>query len=376
MLRFILRQLLHDPVRTALTITAMAAVVAVILVLEGFNEGLLAQLRSAVINRDADLIVTQAGVSNMTATRSILPQFARRDVEAVEGVAAADPLTGISMIYRQGDRRAPVSLLVFDTGGGPSRLLAGSGPKQVRDIVIDQSLADKFDLEIGQPFILSDFEFKISGIAQGAAAFFTPFAFIRYDDLIDFYLQSDVAADITTFPMLSFLLLELKDNVDRQVVARRIEEAVPSVDVFTPEALAENDKALGNALMGPIFRFMIDVAYVIGILVTGIIMFSAVNARRHDFGVLKALGFSHGFLSLSVVIESLILALVAIPLGIFFARFIAAAFEAAMPLYLILASEPLSVIRTAVACLVFAVLGALAPIHIIRRLDPGLVFRS
>jgi len=376
MLRFIYRQLLNDPGRTTLTITAMAAVVAVILVLEGFNEGLLAQLRSTVTDRNADLIITQAGVSNMTATRSILPQFARRDVEAVEGVATAYPITGIPMIYQQGEQRTPISLLVYDTGGGPVRLIAGTPPTKARDIVIDRSLASKYGLVLGQPFVLSDFEFRISGFTEGAAAFFTPFGFIRYDDLIDFYFESDVAADITTFPMLSFLLVHLDKNADRQVVARKIEQAVPEVDVFTPEALAGQDEALGRALIGPIFRFMIDVAYVIGVLVTGIITFSAVNARRRDFGVLKALGFSHGFLSLSVVIESLIMALIAIPFGVLLARFIAAAFEAVIPLYLILASEPVPVIRTSIACLVFAVIGALTPVHIIRKLDPSLVFRS
>ncbi len=359
-----------------LTITAMAAVIAVILILEGFNEGLLAQLRNTVISRNADLIVTQSGVSNMTATRSVLPQFTRQDVEAVEGVAAAYPITGIPMIYQRGQQRTPISLLVYDSGGGANRLLTGIQPDKARDIVIDESLADKYSLTVGQPFVLSDFEFRISGISTGTAAFFTPFGFIRYDDLIDFYFESDIAADITTFPMLSFLLVQLDNNADRQLVAGRIEDAVPEADVFTSEALAAQDEALGSALMGPVFRFMINVAYVIGILVTGIITFSAVNARRRDFGVLKALGFSQSFLSRSVIVESFLLVLIAIPVGVLFARLIAAVFESVMPLYLILASEPIPVIRTAVASLIFAVLGSMTPVRIIRRLDPSAVFRS
>lgn len=376
MLRFVSRQLMHDPGRTVLIIFAMAAVVTVILVLEGFNEGLIAQLRNAVTDRKADLIVTQAGVSNMTATRSILPQFARRDVEAVEGVASANPLTGIPMIYQHGAHRTPVSIVVYDSTGGPNRLLDGSVPSEPRDIVIDRSLASKYGLSTGQLFIVSDFEFRISGISEGSAAFFTPFGFIRYDDLIDFYFESDIAADITTFPILSFLLLDLDGNADPGVVARRIERAVPEVDVFTPKALADQDEALGRALLGPIFRFMIDVGYIIGVLVTGIITFSAVNARRHDFGILKALGFSHGFLSLSVVAETLAMTLVAIPLGIILASFIGAVFEQVMPLYLILATEPGPIIRTGVASLVFALLGALSPLRAIRRLDPAMVFST
>lgn len=376
MLRFLYRQLTLDPVKTSLTALALAAVVAVILILEGFNEGLVAQLGDAVTDRQADLIVTQAGVSNMTAARSVLPQFTRRDVEAVAGVAVAHPLTGIPVIYAEGEKRTPIFLLVYDSGGGPERLASGRTVTEPRDIVVDRSLAVKYGLKPGDPLVISDFEFIVSGIADGAAAFFTPFGFARYDDLIDFYFESDVAADISTFPLLSYLLVELAPGANREDVAAAIEAQVSQGDVFFPEELAAEDEALGRVLFGPIMKLLIGVGYVIGVLVTGIIMFAAVNARRHEFGVLKALGFSHRYLSASVLLEALILALLAIPAGVLLAAAIGSAIEVTMPLYRILATEPVPVARTAVACLAFAALGALIPVRLIRRLDPGLVFRS
>ncbi len=296
-MRLIYRQLLYDPARTALTILAIAAVVSVILVLEGFNQGLLAQLRNTVMQRQADLIVTQAGVSNMIATRSVLPQFARDDVEAVDGVVAAEPLTGIPVIYAEGEQRTPIFLFVYDTGGGPKRLLSGTPALAPRDIVIDHSLAEKYDLRPGNAFIISDFEFHISGISDQSAAFFTPFAFARYDDLIDFYFESDVAADISTFPLLSFLLVKTNPNVSAVAVEKAIESAVPEADVFVPEKLAQEDESLGRVLFGPIMELLIGVGYVIGVLVIGIIMFSEVDTRRREFGVLMALGFSDRYLS-------------------------------------------------------------------------------
>ena len=73
--RLIYRQLRLDSVRTALTSVALAAVVAVILVLEGFNEGLITQLGRAVTDRGADLIVTQSG-------RGALNMFPGREMDA------------------------------------------------------------------------------------------------------------------------------------------------------------------------------------------------------------------------------------------------------------------------------------------------------
>lgn len=191
MIRLVYRQLRFDPLRTVLTATALAAVVAVILVLEGFYAGLFVQLRNTVLDRDADLIVAQAGVANMTAARSILPQFARRDVEAVEGVAAARPLTGISVIYEQAKQRTPIFLLVYGSGGGPKKLISGSAVTEPRDIVVNRSLAAKYALKPGDSFIVSGFEFRISGFTENSSAFFTPFGFARYDDLIDYYFESD-----------------------------------------------------------------------------------------------------------------------------------------------------------------------------------------
>ena len=43
-----------------------------------------------------------------------------------------------------------------------------------------------------------------------------------------------------------------------------------------------------GVLFGPILKLLIGVGYIIGVLVTGIIMFAAVNTRREEFGVLKA----------------------------------------------------------------------------------------
>ena len=134
MLQYIIRQLQLDISRTLMRGGAIAAVVAVILVLEGFYAGQLVQLRNTSLNRGGDLIVLQAGVSNMIAVRSVLPQFSRQDVEVVNGVASVHPLTTIALIYEQAGIRTPISLFVYDTAGGPGELLAGRPIEQDREI--------------------------------------------------------------------------------------------------------------------------------------------------------------------------------------------------------------------------------------------------
>lgn len=370
------RQFRLDPVRTALTTLSIASVIAVILIFEGFMEGVAEQSREAVLNRNADLIVAQAGVRNLTLARSVLPQFARTEVEAIPGVREAHPLTGIPVIYSQSGVRAPLLLFVYDIDGGPSLLVDGQSISAPREIVVDLSFARKFDLTIGDSLVLSDFEFKVAGVTRGSAAFFSAFGFVRYDDLIDFYFESDLAADISTFPLLSFLLVDVADDAALAAVADAIEASVDSADVFFPEEMADQDEALSRTLLGPIIRLLVVAGYISGAFVVAIIMFAAANNRRQSLGVLKALGFSQRYLVGAMIVEALVLTMVALPAGWLFAHLIATAIESLLPLYRIPVDMPLPLIRTMAASLGFGVIGALMPIGMIRRLDPADVFRS
>lgn len=376
MFTLMFRQLRHETARSLFMVLAVAAVIAEILILEGFLAGLYDQLRNAVLNRGGDLIVTQAGVSNFIATRSILPQVTRLEVEEVEGVRIAHPLTGISAIYERDGRRTPIMIVVFDTAGGPKKVVSGKATPEDRGIVIDRALAVKYGLAPGDPLRISDFEFKVSGVSEQSSAFLMPFAFITYYDLIDFYFESDVAADIATFPLLSFLLVDTEPGADPMAVAARIEERVDAADVFLPGDLARKDEALGRELLGPILSLLLVVSYGIGILVVGMFMFATVQGRRRTLGVLKALGFRSRALGGAVMLEAAILIMLALPVGVALSHAIAQIMEEIAPVYVIIASEPSAVARTALVCVAFAALGALIPVRAIATIDPAMVFRG
>ncbi len=374
--RLIWRQMMYERGRTLFVCVAIAATLAVVLLLEGFQQGLFTQLRQVVLKRGADLIVTQAGVSNFIASRSNLRQLSRIEVEAVDGVREAHPMTLLPVIYDNHGRKTPIFFVVYDTVGGPSPIVKGTSIRAQNQIVIDKSLADLHGLTIGSAFVVADYEFSVTGITRDAAAMFTPFAFITYDDLIDFYFNSDLVGDISNLALLSFLLVDLDSGADARRVAMKINAAVPDVDVFRPAALAENDAALGKTLFGPVMNALISISYLICLLVISIIMFAAVNSRRRSFGVLKALGFSQVKLAVGMLLEVLILTSVAFPLAVIIALAIARLIEVNEPLYLLSVMQPLPFLRTVIAGFLVAIVGALLPIHLISGLDPMTVFRG
>lgn len=373
----IIRQITHDSLRTLLTCISIASALALILLLEGFQSGLLIQLRNVALNRGADLIVAQSGVSNFVASRSLLPQLSRERIEAVDGVIEAHPITMVPVIFdKPGYRKSPIFFVVYDTLGGPSKLREGRISTNEREITIDESLAVLYDLKIGDPFIVADFEFRISGIAQQASALFTAFAFITYDDMIDFFFDSDLVGDISNLPLLSYLLVELQAGVDRSAVREAIESAEPEADVFEPGELALNDEALGRTLFGPVIGVLIGAGYLIALLVVGMIAFASVHARLRNFGVKKALGFANRTLALEMVLETIIIVLLSFPLALLLAGLAGLIIEFLVPLYQVPVLELATLLKTLFAALVLAVIGAYLPYRLIARLDPAQVFRN
>jgi len=372
---FALRQLQLDKVRTLLTGIALSAVVAVILVLNGFEQGQYYQLKQLVLNRHADLVAAQAGVTNFIAVRSSIPQLARAKVEAVEGVVEAHPLTAIPIIYNKDNMLTPVYVLVYDDMGGPSTIVVGHELGKGREIVIDRSLAQKYNIHPGDKFLVTDFEFTVAGITN-EAAFMMPFAFINYDSMVDLFIESEIAPDLSTFPLLSYMLIELAPGADAAKVAQDIEKAVPSVEVLTAKQLAINDVNLGKVFFKPIMGLLVSIGYIIGMLVVGLIMYADIRHRLRGFAILKALGFSSGKLFVAVLFQSILLLVIAIPLGSLLAYVLGTFIQSAAPVYMIYVFEPVAYSKTVIASFVIATLGAIIPLRLIQRSDPMLAFQG
>ena len=375
MLRLAINQLRYEWSRSLLTTLAISAAIAMILVLRGFEQGLYAQSERVVLDRGGDLFLTQSGVSNFLAVRSSLPQMTRSEVEAIEGVRTAHPLTGFWAIYGPQSNKFPLLLLVYDTQGGPTHLIEGEPINRSRDIVIDIGLSKRFDLKPGDPLVISDFEFTISGITSGSSALFSNFAYVSYDGMIDLFLESEIAPDISTFPLLSFLLVELEEGMDHVSIAKRIEQSVPAVDVFLPGTLANNDKALGKELFGPIMNVLVILSYIIGLLVIGMIVYSDVSLRRRNYAVMKALGFKFSHITKGILIHSTTVVLLAYPFGVFFAHLTSIGIELNMPVYLVQVLEPLGLLKVLFGVLGMMIFASLLPLRMISKTDPVLAFQ-
>jgi len=376
MLKFALKQLLYDKLHTLLTSLAISCAIAVILILQGFEQGLYVQSEDIVLHRGGQLIATQSGVSNFYVVRSSLPQLTRARVEAVEGVNEAYPLTGLWIIYGESGNKMPLFLIVHDEEGvgGPKQIIKGKDAQGGRDIVVDIGFSKRFNLEPGDPLIISDFKFIISGITNQESALFSPLGFVTFDGIIDYFLESEAVPDISTFPLLSFLIIHLDTGVDRVAVQQALEQIVPDVDVFTPAELAKNDRSVGEDLFGPIMGVLINVSYIIGLLVIGLMIYADVSGRQHSFAVMKALGFRMSHITHTVILQSCLMLILAFPLGVIVAKLVSMGIEHNMPVYKVYILNPMGLLVTAFVVFVITLLGSIMPLRLIAKEDPVAAF--
>ena len=376
MIRFLHRVMRSDRTRALLSVFAVAAAVALVLIFEGFRVGLYAQVRAFPAGLPADLVAVQAGVANVLGARSVLPQGARRAIQGIQGVKIAHPLGGLPLIYVPGERRSPVYVVAYDTAGGPRHIVAGREISEPNEIIVDAALAQRYRLGPGDRVDFLGHAFTIAGLSGDGTNFFDPYVFVRLVDMIDLFLAGDLPEEVASGAALSFLLIELEPGSDRNAVRAEIERRVESVDVFTPEELAANDVRRVQGFMGPSLNLLVGISYGVAVLVVAATLYGSILARRREFAIMKALGASRGWLRWDVLGESLVVSLVALGIGCALATGFAHFLGWAMPMYRV---EPLQgrvVLRTAVGIMTMACFGAWLPIRMVARVDPALVFRQ
>jgi putative ABC transport system permease protein len=359
--------LLAEPAKLAVSVLAIGAAVALVLLLTGLRRGMAEQV-TLYLDRQPPVLVGQAGARNFMAQTSVLPEAVGARLERVSGVAAATPISEqFAMLTLHGRRVLPL-LVGFDPGkpGGPWSLAAGRAPRARGELVLDQVLADEHRLAVGSIVSYRGTPLRIVGLSRGTTAWMTPLAFATRRTLNELSRQPRSA---------SFFLVSGREGVSAAVLAERIERAVPGVSALTREEAAGNDRSLFTGAFNGILLAMVTIASLVAVMVIGLTVYSSTSERGREYATLKAIGLRRGQLLRLAGVQAGALALAGAVLGtgLAFAGLWAAA--AVAPKYLIVVTAG-SVASMGIAALLMAVAAALLPARYLARLDPAAAFRQ
>ena len=305
--KMVLANLVHRPLRSIISIVAIAVEVTLILLMVGLALGLLNDAKERQRGIGADIMVQPPGSSFLSgitgAPVSIKVAGVLQKVPHVEVVAPVitqlSTAGTVEVIYG-------IDLDSFQALGGPFHYLSGGPFNGPDSIIVDDFFAQSKNVKVGQKIEVLNHEFTVCGIVEHGkgARKFLPIKSLQ--DLIGAQGKA------------SIFYVKLDDARNADQVAAGIRQTA-GMEKYVVRSMREylSLMTMGNIPGLSIFiNVVIGVAVIIGFIVIFQAMYTAVMERTREIGILKSLGASKLYIINVVLRETVVLALCGIAFGI------------------------------------------------------------
>lgn len=360
------RNLFRDRTRFALSVLGVAVSIGLILLLAGYRAGVYAQSSAYLDNTPGSVVVAERGIRDFLGTSSALPAGAEEAARTTAGVERVITVISQFVIFERHERKDGFFLIGYDpeAGGGPWRLAAGREPAADDELVIDRTTANQHEIAVGDEIGLLDRTATVVGLSDETTFWAGSVAFTRITTL-----ESLLRAP----GLRSFLLVTPAPGVSAEALIDQLE--IAGTEVLPKAEVIANDRTLVARVYDAPIGLMVGIAFFVGVLVVGLVIYTATVERRREYGAVKAIGARNATLYGVVATQALIAAAVGAVAGVALAYGGGTALMAWRPQFLVVI-EPMAVGVVLSSSLLMALLAALIPARSIARLEPAEVFRG
>ncbi|MEZ4666496.1 MAG: FtsX-like permease family protein [Anaerolineae bacterium] len=362
--------LIHERVRLAISVGGVALAILLILVLNGFFAGFQQQAVSYIRNQPAPLWLAQAGIENMHMVSSMLPPDTLKRVTQVTGVKKAVGILYATIAVQVGDALVPSYIFGIDPSdpfGGPWSLSEGSANVALNEIVIDQTLARRYNVKVGDSVSILGYNLRVKGLSRGTFGIASNMVFVN---------KTALASGMGVTPQtVSYIMVQPEPTANLDTLAADLRAVVPEANVMSQSFFIDREQDLTQQMSADTLRAMNTVGYLVGLLVIGLTIYTATVERAREYGILKAIGANNRRLVGIVLIQSFIAAVIGYLLGVMLSYAIVGLADRIFPDVVILI-EPSSWLREIPTLVVIVTLAGLLPISRVTRADPMVVFQT
>ncbi len=306
--KMIFANLVRRPVRSAISIVAIALEVALILLISGLCYGILNDDKARTAGIGADVIVQPPGSSFLAGISGAPVPIKVADV--LRGLPHVTVVSPVIWQIATGGGSVEVidgiDLKSFEALGGPFQYLAG-GPFTGPDTaLIDDYVARQKHLKVGDPIEILNNTFRIAGIvASGRGAR----KFLPITTLQNLEGAKDKA---------SVFYVKLDNPENAPAVVNEIKQQ-PGMEKYSVLSIGDYLSMMTPSHLPGFTAFIgvvIGVSMIIGFLVIFQSMYAAVMERTREIGILKAIGASRFYIVNAILRETALLAVTGIVVGI------------------------------------------------------------
>jgi putative ABC transport system permease protein len=358
--KMVVANLVHRPIRSLISIIAIALEVTLILLIVGLCYGLMNDSKHRTAGIGADVIVQPPGSSFLVGLTGAPVSVKVADViQRMPHVKVVSPV--VWQVVTSGSLEVidGINLQSFEALGGPFQFLQGGPFRGPDDVMIDDYIARQKHVKVGDTMDILNHPFRVCGIVENGrgARKFVPMSTLQ---------ELNGAKD-----KASVFYVKLDDPANAEAVVAEI-KAQPGMEKYS--VLSTRDylsMMTPSNLPGfrPFILVVIGVSLVIGFLVIFQSMYTAVMERTREIGILKSMGASKLYVVNLVLRETVLLALAGIVVGIVVSLIARLGIEHRWPLVHIDRSDEWMV-RAAIVAIVGATLGAIYPAYKAAQKDP------
>ncbi|HDJ2960006.1 TPA: FtsX-like permease family protein [Staphylococcus aureus] len=335
----------RNKLKFGLIIGVLAMISYLLFLLSGLANGLINMNKEGIDKWHADAIVLNKD-ANQTVQQSI---FNKKDIENKYKKQATLKQTG--EIVSNGHQKDNV--LVF--GVEKSSFLVPSlieGHKATKDneVLADETLKNK-GFNIGDTLTLSQSDEKLHIVGFTESAKYNASPVIFTNDATIAKINPRLTGDKINAVVVRDTNWKDK-KLNQKLEAVSINDFIENLPGYKPQNLTLN--------------FMISFLFVISATVIGIFLYVMTLQKTSLFGILKAQGFTNGYLANVVISQTLILALFGTAIGLLLTGVTGAFLPDAVPVKF----DVLTLLIFAVVLMIVSVLGSLFSILTIRKIDP------
>ncbi len=355
----------------------IALITTLVLFTAALAEGLASANREYLSKLDAQLIVFQKNV-DLSANASQIGESLLTSIKRIEGVetVGAIGLSSATIILSSAQQsQQDVSLIGVEPGKpGLPPVLLGRNLKttRAREVIIDQRIAQKFDINPGDNLTIKTiqgtdekfFTLKVVGVTDGGQQYlFRPSIFVPYrtwDEIRSQPTPSIIKPDL----IFNIVAVKISAGQDTSEVANRIQSGVKDIevtDISTAIRALPGYTAQQNTLnTQQIFTLLI------GVLVIGGFFQIQMLQKVPQIGVLKAIGVSNAIVAIATVLQIVLVTTFGVALGSVVTFTLAALIPSTVP---IVFNGTLVAIATT-ALLLIGPLGGLVTVRLAVSVEP------
>lgn len=368
------KNLFAERVRLAISVGGVALSVFLIGILLSLFRGWSQQVGSFVEDVPADLWVASDFATDFAAAGSILPSYLGRALEISPDTDVVSPLIVRPLeMSKAGDDpndTFDVQLIGYDPSiglGGPLKIVEGKSPPGPDEAIVDKQMQHRHGVNIGDRLVRGNKTLTVVGFSEGGDFIYTQLAHVTLDTATEF-LELEPQ-------QRTFFVLKLDPGADPDLVARRLALVTPGVKYIPGDEFADEtrDRILGNII--PILVVVLALAFIVGLSVAGLTIYTATVEKSREYGILKAEGFTNSFLYRVVFEQSIVIGLLGFLLGAGLTFLVAPFAEDTVPQFVVFVRWQ-DVLGVAGITLIMSIFAAYIPIRRLASIDPVTVFKG